>query len=348
MSAIGQPLRLERLRKAYGGTPVLDDISLDIPAGCFCALLGASGSGKTTLLKLIAGFEIADAGRILIAGRDIAPVPVRRRNIGMVFQNFALFPHMSAAQNVAFGLEMRGLGRREISARVHDALALVGLNEFGDRMPRQLSGGQQQRVALARALVIEPGLLLMDEPLGALDKSLRQGLQEELRRLHARLGVTIVFVTHDQEEALHLSDLLVVMERGRIVQSGAPRALYERPANRFVASFLGECNFVRVGNAVGALRPERVRVGKSAATLSHRLDGRVEDVRFLGPSLRVTLRNQDGEFVALVPADRHSAAIMPGQLIVAGFDPEEATILEAELEGEHVVTGESRGANLAG
>ncbi len=327
MSSTGRPLRLERLRKSYGGPVVLEDFSLDIPPGCFCTLLGASGSGKSTLLKLIAGFEPPDSGRILLDGRDIASVPVRRRNIGMVFQNFALFPHMSAAQNVAFGLEMRGLRRPEIAARVHDVLSLMRLEAFGERMPRQLSGGQQQRVALARALVIEPGILLMDEPLGALDKALRQGLQQELRRLHARLGVTIVFVTHDQEEALQLSDLLVVMERGRIVQSGAPRTLYEAPATSFVASFLGECNFVELGGARCALRPERVRLGAAAGALPHRIDGRVEDVRFLGPSLRVTLRNACGEFIALVPTDQVSAALVRGQSVAAGFGAEDATVL---------------------
>ncbi len=327
MRSIGRKLNLEQLRKTYGGPPVLEDISLEIPAGCFCTLLGASGSGKSTLLKLIAGFETPDAGRVLVDGQDIAPIPVRKRNFGMVFQNFALFPHMSAAQNVAFGLEMRGLRRRDITARVREALALVGLDAFSDRMPRQLSGGQQQRVALARALVIEPGILLMDEPLGALDKALRQGLQEELRSLHARLGVTIVFVTHDQEEALHLSDLLVVMEHGRIAQAGAPRKLYEAPATRFVAAFLGECNEIKRDGATYALRPERIRLASAAVALPHRIEGCVEDVRFLGPSLRVVMQTSQGRFIALVAANGETSEIEVGQTITAGFRSQDLAAL---------------------
>jgi putative spermidine/putrescine transport system ATP-binding protein len=327
MKSIGRKLNLEQVRKTYGGPPVLEDISLEIPAGCFCTLLGASGSGKSTLLKLIAGFETPDAGRILVDGQDIAPVPVRHRNIGMVFQNFALFPHMSAARNVAFGLEMRRLRRHDIAARVHEALTLVGLDAFSDRMPRQLSGGQQQRVALARALVIEPDILLMDEPLGALDKTLRQGLQEELRSLHARLGVTIVFVTHDQEEALHLSDLLVVMERGRIAQSGVPRELYEAPATRFVAAFLGECNEFKLDGTTYALRPERVRLASAAVTLPHRIEGRVEDMRFLGPSLRVVMQTSQGRFIALVAANGETAEIAVGQTTTAGFRSQDLAAL---------------------
>jgi ABC-type Fe3+/spermidine/putrescine transport system ATPase subunit len=327
MNDIGRTLHLERLRKSYGGPVVLDDISLEIPARCFCTLLGASGSGKSTLLKLIAGFETPDSGRILIDDKDIAPVPVRRRNIGMVFQNFALFPHMSVSQNVAFGLEMRGLRRRQIVARVRDVLNLVGLDAFADRKPRQLSGGQQQRVALARALVIEPGILLLDEPLGALDKSLRHDLQEELRRLHARLGVTIVFVTHDQEEALHLSDLLVVMREGRIVQAGAPRRLYESPNNSFVATFLGECNLVDVEGCRCVLRPEKVHLGVAASSLPHHLEGHVEEVRFLGPNLRVVMRASQGALIALVPVNRETSNIAAGQVIVAGFSPDDVSSL---------------------
>lgn len=327
MNGVGKTLHLEHLRKSYGGPVVLDDISLEIPAGCFCTLLGASGSGKSTLLKLIAGFETPDSGRILVGGEDIAPVPVRRRNIGMVFQSFALFPHMSVSQNVAFGLEMRGLKRREIVARVREVLSLVGLHAFADRKPRQLSGGQQQRVALARALVIEPSILLMDEPLGALDKSLRHELQEELRRLHARLGVTIVFVTHDQEEALHLSDLLVVMKDGRIAQAGAPRRLYESPSNSFVATFLGECNLVDVEGCRCVLRPEKVHLGSAASSLPHQLEGHVEEVRFLGPNLRVVMRTPQGELIALVPANREMSSIAAGQVIITGFSPDDISSL---------------------
>ena len=298
MKQTGKSLRLESVRKRYGPLEVLDGFNLDIPAGCFCTLLGASGSGKTTLLKLIAGFETLDGGRILVDGRDISRVPVARRDIGMVFQHFALFPHLTAAGNIAFGLEMRRLRRTEIARKVSDALALVGLQAFGDRLPHHLSGGQQQRVALARALVIEPDILLMDEPLGALDKALRQNLQQELRSLHAKLDVTIVFVTHDQEEALHLSDLLVVMDRGRIAQAGPPRQLYERPVNRFVAAFLGECNFLELNGRQYGVRPEKICVGANAANLQHRFEALLEDVVFLGAGIKLRLstsvRGADG------------------------------------------------------
>jgi ABC-type Fe3+/spermidine/putrescine transport system ATPase subunit len=316
MSSSGEALSLRAVHKQYGDVTVLHDFNLDIPGGTFCTLLGASGSGKSTLLKLIAGFETPDAGTVLLGGRDLSRVPVARRNIGMVFQHYALFPHMTVAGNVAFGLQMRRLPRTEIRDRVRDALAMVGLEERAAHYPRHLSGGQQQRVALARALVIEPGLLLMDEPLGALDKSLRQGLQQELRRLHARLGITIVFVTHDQEEALHLSDLMVVIQEGRIAQMGTPRDLYLRPESRFVATFLGECNFIEIAGTTHAVRPERLRIGGG----THRLHAVVQDIVFLGPAMRVTLDLVGGsEIVVLAPLDAAHANLEAGQTVTVGF-----------------------------
>jgi putative spermidine/putrescine transport system ATP-binding protein len=241
---MSQSVELKGIAKRYGGVVAAEDVDLTIAAGAFCTLLGPSGSGKTTLLKLIAGFEPPSAGKIAIGGNDMADVPVAKRNIGMVFQNYALFPNMTVAGNVAFPLEARRLARAEIDTRVKDALALVSLEGLGERYPRQLSGGQQQRVALARALVFNPDILLMDEPLGALDKNLRASIQLEIKRLHRRLGVTVVYVTHDQEEALYLSDRIVVLERGRVAQEGTPEDVYERPATRFVATFLGDCNLV--------------------------------------------------------------------------------------------------------
>ena len=276
--ALGKAVSIRSLDKSYGATKALDGVSLEIAAGEFCTLLGASGSGKTTLLKTIAGFENYDTGAILIGGTDIGPVPVSKRNIGMVFQNYALFPHMSVRRNVAFGLEMRRLTKAEITSRVEEALALVDLTAYAERLPRQLSGGQQQRVALARALVIKPDILLMDEPLGALDKNLRQSIQLELKRLHAAVGATVVYVTHDQEEALFLSDRIALMDKGRIVQAASPRDLYDRPANRFVAGFLGECNFIPTPTGTVAVRPEKLRVGLQANDCSQVFEARLLSV----------------------------------------------------------------------
>ncbi len=319
ISALGKAVSIRTLNKSYGATLALNGVSLEIAAGAFCTLLGASGSGKTTLLKTIAGFETYDAGEIRVGGSDIGPVPVSKRNIGMVFQNYALFPHMSVRRNVAFGLEMRRLGAREVETRVEEALALVDLAAYADRLPRQLSGGQQQRVALARALVIRPDILLMDEPLGALDKNLRQSIQVELKRLHAAVGATVVYVTHDQEEALFLSDQIALMEKGRIVQVGSPRALYDQPANRFVANFLGECNFVPAGDRILAVRPEKVRVGQAAIGCEHEMPGQVISVDFIGRGFRVVLRRAQTEITALVDASDEIAAMQPDTTVTFGF-----------------------------
>src|SRR5258708_7968676 len=243
--ASGAPLELRNLSKAFGGVRAVDDISLDVPAGAFVSLLGPSGSGKTTTLNLIAGFLTADAGDILLDGRSVADVPSHKRNIGMVFQSYSLFPHMTVAENVAFPLRMRTkLSRQEARQRVAEMLALVQLSHLSARYPRQLSGGQQQRVAMARALVSHPRLLLMDEPLGALDKKLREQMQVEIKRIHRSVGTTVIYVTHDQTEALTMSDLVVVMHQALLVHVGSPRVLYEAPANLFVADFLGDSNLL--------------------------------------------------------------------------------------------------------
>ncbi len=245
-ASLGQPLRLSGLSKRYGAALALAPTDLEIEAGEFLTLLGPSGSGKTTLLNLTAGYVEPSSGRIFIGGRDVTDVPARRRNIGMVFQSYALFPHMNVAQNVGYGLTVRRLPKSEIGRRVADILALLQLAEFAARPVQQLSGGQQQRVALARALVIEPDMLLMDEPLGALDKQLRRTVQLELRRLHLKHRRTTIYVTHDQEEALVLSDRVAVMAEGRIQQLGTAAELYARPANAFVAGFIGESNLLPV------------------------------------------------------------------------------------------------------
>ncbi len=234
----------ETIGKSYGATAVLDDVSLRFEDGRFTSLLGPSGSGKTTLLRIVAGFVTADRGRILIGGEDVTSVPVWKRAIGMVFQSYALFPHMSVDDNVAFGLARRGVRGAEASRRVGEALEMVRLSGFGARRPKELSGGQQQRVALARAIVTRPRVLLLDEPLSALDRRLRQEMQVELKRIQREVGITTIFVTHDQEEALALSDHVAILDRGRIVQAGPPGEIYERPATRFAASFLGDANFL--------------------------------------------------------------------------------------------------------
>jgi len=246
-TASGAQVRLRNLYKSYGEVAAVDNVSLDVPAGAFVSLLGPSGSGKTTTLNLIAGFLTPDRGDILIDNRSVADVPPHKRNIGMVFQSYSLFPHMTVADNVGFPLRMRSkLTRDEAKKRIAEMLALVQLSHLQTRYPRQLSGGQQQRVAMARALVSRPRLLLMDEPLGALDKKLREQMQTEIRRIHRSVGTTVVYVTHDQSEALTMSDLVVVMHRARIAQIGPPNALYETPTNAFVADFIGDSNLVDV------------------------------------------------------------------------------------------------------
>jgi putative spermidine/putrescine transport system ATP-binding protein len=270
--AVEPALALRGLTKRYGDAVAVDGIDLDVRPGEFITLLGPSGSGKTTTLRMIAGFTAQDAGAIRIAGQDMGRVPPYRRDVGMVFQNYALFPHMTAAQNIAFPLQMRRIGRNETKERVAEALALVKLQSFGERYPRQLSGGQQQRIALARAVVFRPRLLLMDEPLGALDKKLREALQLEILRISRQLGATVIYVTHDQEEALVMSDRIAIFNAGQIEQLGGGEDLYDRPASLFVADFIGESNILRGtfrsdGSSAGGWleRPSgAVRVGAQA------------------------------------------------------------------------------------
>ena len=242
---LGVEVRIDRVSRNYGQVQAVSDVSLTVAPGEFVSLLGPSGSGKTTLLMMLAGFEEPDAGTIAIAGRDVTHVAPNKRDIAMVFQRYALFPHMTVAENIAFPLRMRSILRAEQQTLVARALDMVQLSGYGDRRPSALSGGQQQRVALARAIVFDPPVILMDEPLGALDKKLRQHMQIELKQLQRRLGATVIYVTHDQEEALTMSDRVAVMSQGGLSQLGAPRELYDDPANPFVADFLGEMNFLR-------------------------------------------------------------------------------------------------------
>ncbi len=251
-------LIVERLSKRFGATQALDGLELEVRPGEFVALLGGSGSGKSTLLRLVAGFETADAGRIVIDGRDMTGVPPQGRPCAMMFQSYALFPHMNAADNIGYGLRRAGQFSK---ARVDELLALVGLSGLGGRRPAQLSGGQQQRVALARALARKPPLLLLDEPLAALDSGLRAQTGAELRRLQQETGTSFVMVTHDQAEALALADRVAVLAAGKLAQIGPPQEVYARPATRFVAEFLGAANIIEGTAGASALRPERVRIG---------------------------------------------------------------------------------------
>ena len=320
--------------KTYDGlTNVVDHLDLAIAEGEFLSLLGPSGSGKTTTLLMLAGFERPTAGHIRLRGQPIDGLPPYRRNFGMVFQNYALFPHMTVAENLAFPLSVRKFAKSEIETRVKRALDMVRLPVHGHRLPAQLSGGQQQRVAVARALVFEPQLILMDEPLGALDRQLRDEMQLELRGLHDRLGITTVYVTHDQAEALTMSDRIAVFHQGKIQQIAAPKVLYELPENLFVASFVGENNRLAgeiveagaehcVASVVGArirgrasvqvataarvtisVRPEQISVVAAANHAGdNTLTGRVEETIFLGDRVRVRLRCAAGELIANVPA----------------------------------------------
>ena len=286
-------IRLEGVSKLYGAVAAADEVDLSVAQGEFVTILGPSGSGKTTLLSLIAGLNRPTAGRIFIGGRDVTDAPAQQRNIGLVFQSYALFPHMTVLENVLFPLGVRKIGGAVARGQALDALKLVRLDGLQDRRPSQLSGGQQQRVALARAIVFKPDILLLDEPLGALDRKLREELQVELKQLQRTLGVTTILVTHDQEEALSLSDRIMVLDKGRTQQVAAPTEAYLRPANRFVAEFLGIANFVGMdGGGIGLVRPERVRMAPAGVNGGH--PARVVEAIYLGQMVRYHLTLDDG------------------------------------------------------
>ena len=341
-------IRFENISKSYADFKVIDGLNLDIARGEFVSLLGPSGSGKTTLLMMLAGFESPSGGKLVVDGKSINDVPSYKRNMGVVFQNYALFPHMSVGENIAFPLQMRGLGKAEISDKVAKVLDMVQLSTMRERKPSQLSGGQQQRVALARALVFEPGVVLMDEPLGALDKQLREQMQLDIRALHNRLGLTIVFVTHDQSEALTMSDRIAVFNTGQIEQIGSPREIYDEPKTRFVAEFIGETNLaegkvervdgtktlIRLKNGAGlnasssgalspgqdvllSIRPERIELG-GEATADNNLSTRVTDSVYQGDHLRIQLDDKAHHFI--VRLDRKAREWQPGVDVVAHFN----------------------------
>lgn len=350
---------LEGISKRYGPVTALHPVDLSVRKGEFLTLLGPSGSGKTTLLNLIAGATEPSTGRILLDGRDVTRVPPRERGIGMVFQNYALMPHMNVFENVAYPLRVRGGSSKAISAKVSEALERVGLLGFEDRKPRQLSGGQQQRVGIARCIVYSPAIIIMDEPLGALDKNLREQMQSEIKRLHMDLGTTLVYVTHDQEEALNMSDRVCLMSGGQIAQLGTPDELYFQPCSRFVAEFVGESNIFRgrvgaegrmvVGNNVSIglpgrawkqghdllvmVRPERLRLAGfgniDGAEAGNILAGEVVNLSFVGGMTRVTIRTDAGiAVVAKMMSDRAHTRPEPGARVELHFSPSDMVIID--------------------
>nr|WP_207191591.1 ABC transporter ATP-binding protein [Paracraurococcus ruber] len=340
---------MDGVARRYGAVAALEDVSLEVAQGEFVTILGPSGSGKTTMLTVVAGLNRPTAGRILIGGRDVTDLPAAQRNIGLVFQSYALFPHMTVADNIAFPLSVRGVAAGEARRRVAEALARVRLEGFERRKPSQLSGGQQQRVALARAIVFSPDILLLDEPLGALDRKLREEVQIELRRLQRDLGITTVLVTHDQEEALSLSDRIVVLSEGRVQQIAAPQEAYRRPRNRFVADFLGTANLFegRVAEDAGALlladgtrlrcdttgqspgrpvtaliRPECLRLAPPGPD---GLAARVAEVIYLGQSVRYHLDSAAGPLVAAAVDRRGGFAA--GDAVALDWDAADAWMI---------------------
>ena len=334
-------LELSNLSKRYGDHAVVGNVTLDVADGEFLVLLGPSGCGKTTTLRMIAGFVAPSGGSARIGGIDVTDLPPWRRNTGMVFQSYALFPHMTVAENVAFGLEMRKIAKAEIAARTKEVLRLVRLEGFADRLPRQLSGGQQQRVALARALAVRPDVLLLDEPLSNLDAKLREEVRIEIRELQQQLGLTTIMVTHDQEEALTVADRLVVMADGEIRQIGTQRDLYERPADPFVAAFVGRSTFLdgrvtapgafetagglrlqcraesQTGTAALVLRPERLHLGGGG--LDNCVPGRVEFVSYLGAVLELHVRLSPADRVVVQLTNRDDKAPAVGDAVEVGW-----------------------------
>ncbi|WP_200330179.1 ABC transporter ATP-binding protein [Leucobacter sp. L43] len=342
----GAALRLSGLSKRYAGTAAVDRVDLDVASGEFITLLGPSGSGKTTTLSMIAGFTAPSDGSVVCDGDEITAVPPHRRGLGMVFQNYSLFPHLNVRENVEFPLRQRGVAKPQRVKRALAALELVELGARANAKPGELSGGQQQRVALARALVFEPRLLLMDEPFGALDRALRERLQIELRRLHRELGITVVFVTHDQEEALTLSDRIAVFNQGRIEQVGTPEELYAQPETLFVSQFIGESNAIRGdvsdgvffgpdgirapapatadGSAIAIIRPERIAINGTPSAAACALAGSVTDLTFLGAQRRMEIATAAGPLIVRTGVESGAPGI--GGDVTLSWSPEHAAV----------------------
>ena len=354
----GEILRVEGLAKSFGGVKALERLDLAMEEGTFVTLLGPSGCGKSTTLRLLGGFEMPDAGRVILGGEDVTRRPPERRDVNMVFQDYALFPHMTAAQNVGFGLELKGWGRAAIRRRVGELFALLRIEGLEERTPDQLSGGQRQRVALARALAPDPKLLLLDEPLAALDAKLRAEVQIELKSIQERTGKTFVFVTHDQEEALTMSDRVIVMNDGRVEQDGTPQDLYHRPATRFVAEFIGETNLMDVTvremgddrmvadwhglalrarareggprpgeRALAVLRPECLRLSTGAMGLENELSGHVLKRVFRGARVRIVVAPDGAPEPITVSLDPASAEAVPDGPVTIGFSADRVSLV---------------------
>jgi spermidine/putrescine transport system ATP-binding protein len=347
-------IRLIGLTKRFDDVVAVDGISLDIDRGHFFALLGPSGCGKTTTLRMIGGFEEPTEGRIELGGVDVAPLPPYKRDVNTVFQSYALFPHLSIFENVAFGLRRRGVKKGDLRTRVIEALELVGLAGLERRKPRQLSGGQQQRIALARALVNRPRVLLLDEPLGALDLKLRKEMQLELKRIQNEVGITFVHVTHDQEEAMTMADRIVIMNGGRIEQLGTPSELYESPRTAFVAGFLGVSNLLegtavdeervklsdgsevqcprevlkgRVGTVQIGVRPEKLRIGEGEA---NSLSGTVTESAYIGVSTQYILDTPAGPVTVYVQNDRTGSQVATGERLTLSWSPESTFVVDSQ------------------
>ena len=346
-------VRLEGVVKRFDGSVAVDGISVDVPRGSFFALRGPSGCGKTTTLRMIGGFEEPDEGRILLGEKDVVGLPPYRRDVNTVFQSYALFPHMSIEDNVGFGLERKGVPKEEVKGRVAEMLELVGLSGFGRRKPKQLSGGQQQRVALGRALVNHPRVLLLDEPLGALDMKLRKQMQLELKRIQQEIGITFVHVTHDQEEAMTMADTIAVMNQGRIEQLGPPQGLYEQPATAFVAGFLGASNLLagtvegadvirledgtvvratvngRSGPVAAGVRPEKITLGAGGG--ANELPGTISETAYIGVATQVVVRTAVGiVHVFAQNLDAGGRVPTPGSNVILSWAPESTFVVDRE------------------
>jgi putative spermidine/putrescine transport system ATP-binding protein len=339
----GRPpdVRLEAIRKAFGDVVAVDGVDLEIQRGEFFSLLGPSGSGKTTMLRVIAGFERPDSGRVYLRGTDVTTRAPFERDVNTVFQDYALFPHMTVGENVEYGLKVKGVQRRERRGRADEALAMVRLSGFGDRKPSQLSGGQRQRVALARAIVNRPQVLLLDEPLGALDLKLREEMQIELKRIQREVGITFVYVTHDQEEALTMSDRLAVFNRGRVEQVAPPAEVYERPATEFVAGFVGVSNLLERDGKLFTVRPEKVRIlldGDSPEPGAHVESGRIRDVVYVGMLTRYLVElDAGGELMAVrqnLETSSQDVLAARGKTVRLEWRPEQTYAIESRGETE--------------
>jgi spermidine/putrescine transport system ATP-binding protein len=350
-------VRLDRVVKRFDDVTAVDGVTLEIPAGSFFALLGPSGCGKTTTLRMIGGFEEPDEGTIELGGRNVVGLPPHKRDVNTVFQSYALFPHLSVFENTAFGLRRKGVDRGQIRGRVHEMLELVGLHGIEGRKPRQLSGGQQQRVALARALVNSPRVLLLDEPLGALDLKLRKQLQLELKRIQQDVGITFVHVTHDQEEAMTLADTIAVMNHGHVEQLGAPEALYERPRTEFVAGFLGVSNLLhgtvtgpnrvrleagdevevslggRTGRLAIGVRPEKLRLGPPVEG-ENTLSGTVKETAYVGVATQYVVSTGAGDVVVYAQNRDAARPLRPGSVALLSWRPDSTFVIDSSPDKE--------------